>query len=670
MASYTIPAYGSTGPTVMQYLLEALSEGEGWLKSQRNTTNWDAIADVLSVNDARFDLAGQSNTGYNKTKRIARELVASLSNFRHEGEFRINQDQELYDAAAHLTKRDQAWFRSTKVHQSMRSIMQYGVGFGTGYAYQVWDRDYWGPGRGDIRLTPVAPDDVFCVQLPADHDLQKAYAVIIRFEVPINLARRIYHKTNPAFANALQPDRDSPGWIEKGLRKVQEIMGGSPIFRLGGRDRKTTGNFPTVDIFHAYINDGSLNLGTEPRQMGTYDTNWSYTVPAYGTPIDTGLVKDGLPVTRIATEDDALMFPLRRLCIFSRGVDFPAYDGSSPWWHGQVPLGKFQFGDWAWEPLGQSLLGECLTMQKGIEGLMQNIEDSGHARMDPPLLYDDNHVSKSFAEAVNPRRAGVRAAANLNLGEVFKVMGEQWQYEVPQWIAGWIQQQESRMDYLTATPDITAIAKAKQLPGEGTLEKLMEMAGPLVQDMIRGVEEPLLTLGEQRKALYFQFDTKSRWMEIDGPDGVTEHFYFDPVLITPDTKRKSGETLRGQMRRLISEFHFHLSQSGVNEIHRMVNKLAYLQLAKAGIPLSWWTIAKIWQIPNFGPEPTKADGKPVANELERWVAQQHMIRELQEELQAGVEGAKQGPGRPQTYAVPPHLETKDGGTRTTIATSE
>ncbi len=563
MANYVMPAYGSSPAQIHGWLAEARQEGEAWLKTQRPATEWQRVLDALGPADPSQFLDDQSNTGYNKTKRIARELVASLSNFKYEGEFKVQYDQTLYPQAQHLTKRDRVWFQQAHVLQTFRQILQYAVCLGTGYGLQVWDKHFWSPGQGDVRLTALAPDCVTFVQLPADADMQRAYAVIIKEELPINLARRIYSQQNAAFAARLSPDRDSPGWIEKGLRKVQQLMGGSPIFKYTGRDTKGNNSFPTVDIFHCYIMDDGVNTGPVPRLMGEDGTNWSYTVPVLGSDLPSG-VRDatGTMLTRKATENDCRLFPTRRYCIFSSSVDFPCYDGPSPWWHGKVPLGRFRFGDWAWEALGSSLLGDILTMQNGIESIMRDVEDSSHARMDPPAIYDDSKVSKSWAEAVNPRRAGVRAAADMNFGEVFKILGEQWQYEVPMWIPDWIKSQENRMDYIAAAPDLVAMAKAKQVPGEGTMEKLIEMAGPLVQDMIRGVEEPQYELGEMRKALYLQFDTRSRWMQLAGPDADSEDYQWTPDLFVPAaTTLLPADERRATQKLYLHQFKYHTSQS-------------------------------------------------------------------------------------------------------------
>jgi hypothetical protein len=132
----------------------------------------------------------------------------------------------------------------------------------------------------------------------------------------------------------------------------------------------------------------------------------------------------------------------------------------------------------------------------------------------------------------------------------------------------------------------------------------------------------------------------------------------------------------------------------------MTNKLFYLQLMKEGFPISWWTFAQIAKIPNFGPPPEGTN-----TELERWQAQQRIQIELKAELQkeamisqaetqaelaarglmvagpeaggppgaggGGDEGGNGGPrGRPQSYATPPRMVSKDGGSRTTITTAK
>ena len=152
--------------------------------------------------------------------------------------------------------------------------------------------------------------------------------------------------------------------------------------------------------------------------------------------------------------------------------------------------------------------------------------------------------------------------------------------------------------------------------------------------------------------------------------------------VTPDDRSISTIT------RSLDEFHYHVTESGINEIHRMTTKLFYVQLMKLGFPISWWTFAKIARIPNFGPPPEGTN-----TEMERWIAQKHIETDLALEQQqevasalGGTPGAGPlppggpngagatspsgaGPGRPPSFNAPPKLEQKDGGARSTITTS-
>lgn len=701
-----IPRFGLPADRLLGWQLEAIQEGDAWLRAQKTTRDWGAVLDLLSsTSGTETDIRGMSNTGYNKSKRIARELVASLANFRHEGEYRVLWDQQLYDQAHTFTLLDRNLYRLPQIHAAFRSALQYGVGKGTTYLYETWASHFYGSNRGEIKLQALDPANVTFVQLPMDHDIQDAYCVIIREELPINLAKARYAGTNPTFAAMLKPDREAPGLLARGLQKVQQFI--SPALRVGGRmgGRQDQASWPVVDIFHIYTRDDTHNDGPFSLQMGPFDAkgqpaaNWSYTVPALNDPLPTGLVNTatGNEFTRPATRDDTKLFPFRRYTILARtGV---CWDGPSMWWHGQVPLARLSFNDWAWEPLGASLIGELRTMQIGIESLMRLIEDSSAARLNPARIYDDRLVSKSWAQAFNPRMAGAVAAAPLSEGEPIKFPVDAHYYDVPPFIPDWIRQQEDRMDYQSGARDLVAVAKAQQIPSADTLEKLMEMAGPIVQDLVRRVEQPLAQLGYWRLAYYMQFYTTERMLATTGPDGgTTGQIQFVPDMIrasVPLHGALTPEAYRKRQIRMLEHFHYHVSESGINEIHRMSTKLFYLQLMKEGFPISPWTFARIAQIPNFGPEPEGTN-----TEMERYIAWRRMQIELEAEVQVagqqalaaaggvlpggtpgnapgeggggegeGPEGEGKGPGRPQSYQKAPRIEQKDGGTRSTVATS-
>ena len=657
-SDYEIPPFGTTGDRLLGWLLEAVSEGDSWLSTQRPAIEWEKVLDLLGPSNPSDDVKGISNTGYNRVERNARDIVSSLSNFRHDGEYKPRFDTKLYEQAHVLTKLDRNWYTETHAHTQYRSNIQNAVVFGTGYLYEDWDKEYWGT-HGDIRLQAIGPQDVTFLQLPRDHDIQKAYAVIIRDEMPLNLAKATYEN----IASNLSADRDKPGWLLKGLQALQRIMGGSPLLRVAGQSRQNqTGSFPTVDIFHMYIVDRSINRAPTAITMGAPGTNWSYTVPALGDMLPTGIINPatGSEFTRPAEEADCRLFPLRRYAVFSRTA--VSSDNSSPWWHGAVPLARTRFNDWAWNALGKSLLSDTRTMQDGVIALMRYIEDTAACSLDPPTLVDDQVAGEGFSKTFRLRKAGAKAYVSLQLGDIMKPALTPEYYKIQPQIFEWLKQQEGRIDHQMGTPDLVAIAKAKQVPGEGTLEKILEMAGPLVQDMMRSCEVPLHELGEWRKALYFQFYTRARIIQTVGDDEKAEDFEYTPDLLVQPIPGESIQSRQERTRLYLHQFKYHLTESGVNEMHRLVNRLAMLQLIKVGVPIDWWTIAKAWRIPNFGEEP-----EGTRTVMQRWIAQQHLVRELAEEMGGGQPG--KGAGRPPTNQRPPQLVGKDGGSRQTVKTS-
>jgi hypothetical protein len=684
--NYEIPEYGSNPSHTHGWLLEALAESEAWLKAQRPTVDWEKAMQLLAA-DGDVALEGLSGLQYPKAKRIARELVASLANFRHEGEVKVTWNNELYDTAHMLTNLDQHWNEQTFANEAYRGALQYAVAKGTGYLFEGWDKHFHSSHRGDIRMSAIDPADVGFVQLPKSHDIQRAYAVIIREELPINLAKAIYAETNPAFAEALVPDRDAPGWLQRGLQKVQQFV--SPALRVAGRSPANTAqsSFPTVDIFHMYVMDRTINDGGASREMGVPGTNWSYTVPSIGDPMPTSIVNPatGQFFTEPATPEHCKLFPLRRYVIFSRIST--CYDGSSPYWHGACPLARIRFTDWAWEALGQSQIGDLKSLQDGAVALMRGMEDAAAARLDPPGAFDDR-LGDTFRQAVNLRKAGVRTAVPFDMiPDPYKPYLPAEYYNVPNYVPDMIASYEAKMDYLSGVTDLVAIAKAKQVPGADTLEKLMEMAGPIVQDSVRRVEVPLQQLGNWRIANFFQFYTRPRMLTVNGPEGVPIDVLYKPETLAKIQAGETPEQYASRKRGMLDDFYYHVTESGINEIYRLSNKLLYLQLSKAGFPIDWWTLAKVMQIPSFGPPPEGTN-----TVMERWIAQKRIETDLAldqqqqiaaemgpQQVEPGVEGGQpQGPkpagsnpegGRPPSFQAAPRLVQKDGGARSTVTTS-
>lgn len=159
-SQYEIPQFGTENPALHGWLLEANQEGNAWLQSQRPSQQWDSCMQMME-GDTGEDLGSMvSNTQYPKPKRIARELVASLAGFRHEGEFKPLWDNSLYDKAHILTDLDRNWYITANPNAQHRAALQNAVIKGTGYLYEEWDPFFWGAHKGDIKLTSLDPSDV------------------------------------------------------------------------------------------------------------------------------------------------------------------------------------------------------------------------------------------------------------------------------------------------------------------------------------------------------------------------------------------------------------------------------------------------------------------------------------------------------------------------------
>jgi hypothetical protein len=120
---------------------------------------------------------------------------------------------------------------------------------------------------------------------------------------------------------------------------------------------------------------------------------------------------------------------------------------------------------------------------------------------------------------------------------------------------------------------------------------------------------------------------------------------------------------------------FTVTPHSIHELTQMTEKLGLIQLKKAGVHISSQTLAESWNISNYG----KVEG---STEKEKWSAEQEeeiMFMARMKEVAAGLPGmtpppgapapGKKPEGRPSSGHASPTLQSKDGGTRSTIATS-
>jgi hypothetical protein len=650
------------------WLREAIGEAESYMRQQRSYIDMDRALDVVagvSASDIR-QARTLSGVRVNRAKRNVRELVATLSNLRPMWGYK-NDNHDYDQHALILNKMVSAWWHNTFADRAIRKALQYAFVMGTGYISPVWKRDYWSVGRGDIHLNVYGPRDVLFVQMPSDHNLQGAYAVSIRIRTPIHIAHALW----PEHADKLKPTYVASGSMKRGLGRVQGFV--TPLLRrLGmGQARREEDDtpFPMLDIYHTYIMDGQINLGPRPLVMGDPDTNWSYEVPVFNSEIPSGLRDmQGHSLTRRATREDAMLYPNRRHFVASIDNNVELSDGPSPWWIRGVPLVPFTIDDWAWEQIGYSAMRDQASIQASNTGLMRAVEDAANTRLRPNVFYDMDVLAKTLMDDFDFRQGGQAIPVKMQMVETpIKTVLDPRHYEVPAYIPEWIKAQEERMDHLVGVRDITALAKARQIPSSESIDKIMEMAGPIVTDMSRNMESSLSGLGQMWMALFFQFmATTPRKVQVLGKDGFTEEdFDYEPGNMIPahlpgeQRDLTSPTSLLQRARWHMSNFVFHITPNSSHQITQMTKKMLNLQLFRmAGMPFPMdpWTLAESMDM-NIGPTP-----EGTANQFDRWKAWMKIVKEMMPQPQGGG-----GKGRPPSGGAPPHLQQKGG--RQTVAES-
>lgn len=607
-----------------------IGQGEAFIRSSRAYDDMERAIEVIAGNTVKRP-AKLSQLHLNRVKRQIREVVGSLSNLRPLCGFK--SDNPLFDRHVEvLNKLILSWYHNKFVDRSIREALQYAAVLGTGWLSIGWDKDMWFNGRGDIALTAHGPKDVLPIGVGPDNDIQKGYATIIRSERPLAQVLAMY----PEHAAYLVPDRDGPSWFAKTKEKIQRFA--SPVLNFASTANSVTNDIqPTIDIFNIYIRDTSANHTGGDIVMGDPGTNWCYTVPYVGKLVPTGVIDQaGAPVMHRISEEEAMFYPRLRLITCTRTHIIK--DGPSPWWHGRVPLVRFRLDDWPWEFLGFSLIRDTVPAIDSANSLFRAVVDSANVRLRPPVRYDRSVVSKSFIDRFDPRQPGARVEVDSTTGveDPVKPIFDPSQFDVPQWIPEIIQGLEERADYLVGIQDLTALAKARQTPSSDSIEKLMEVAGPLVYDMSRNMESSLRDMGELFKAMTFQFYTVGRKLQLLGPDGMAEEdFDFDPDTMIPShlpwEDPEGGASAYNRIERAKwhqANFVFHIVPNSLHQITQMTRKLLYLQLMRAGVPIDPWTLAEVFDIPNFGRPPSGAN-----TVIERWEAWQKIMAEIQMAIQ-------------------------------------
>lgn len=689
MSDYRAPRADSTEDHKVGWFDDQFKQAQAFLQSQRAFMDLDKAHEFIAGPDMERLPDSYSRVDLNMGKRQIRENVATLSNVRPLWGFHTDQKQ-LEASVAYRNRMLRGWHQNTFFDRDLEDVLKYTAVDGTGYARPYWDPNHYAPGRGEIVTAAYGAGQVFPVQMGQDRNIQKAYAVIIHHQVPLAQAHAMY----PTKQHLITSDRDAPTGLLKVWGRVQRWL--SPALNVGGTGRgqaTDTAIFPVADIYEVIILDPSINESDHEMAFGKPDTSWFYKVPYIGMEIPAGYRNSGGQVLyRKALPEDCRMYPLRRRMVFSS--KYCLEDDTQEEWHGKVPLVKFQLDSWPWEYLGFGMPRDYRPIQDSNRRILRGIDDKINAGLNPALKYNDGTIARALVEDFDVRQPGQSIGVDFSNGEeIAPLLGSEF-YRVDGAVYQHVEWMFQQASYLIGAPALAGLASLRQMPSDQTQEKFAEAMGALVWDYSREVERGLSEYGELWKCMSFQRYDARRTVHMTEIDGVTDDILaWDPNTVVPahmpneDTQKDSEYNWYQRARFYMDKMYFQIKPMTAHQVTQISHRLFLERIREQGFPIDPETMAEASDIPNFGTIP----GNTVLEKYINWkqleaAIQAKAIKLAQEGLARGnatdpnAEGggaaaaeAASGPakpeGRPPTGIDAPRLQSKDGGSRTSITQS-
>lgn len=636
------------------WLQEALQESEGFLKAQagydRIQPSMEAVLGHVDAFSSPGLLGGAlSRVRSNRIGKIYSDLKALLTDTKVFWEYR-SANPNFQKQAEIAGKLSTHWFYQRQIDMRFASLVGYYENAGTSFAHLMYDETV-----GDITMTAEDPRDVLPIR-PSEagyESIQNCLGVIVRRERSVNYVKDRF----PNKAHLIVADRDGSIGSSRGggtaalYRALGSELSAFDAALWGENPKRTIPKMPVVDLYTAYIRDTRINKSSHAVAIGQFDkegkplNNWSY------------VVEPGQP-----------FYPNKRLIQFTKTAIL--YDSTSPYWHGMFPLVKFTLDPLENSWLGKAPLWDLLPLGTMYDKVLRAMDDLLGKAVQPDVVADKQSMSRAALNALNTRAAGQKFLQNFAIGKGMQLVYPQGPgFEMGMKLIEILRQE---IDTLSGVMDMSQMMRLNQLPGADTLDKIVEGMSPSVRGRSRALEAFVREFARMLAYNFAQFYTVNMRIMIMGADGVTpadmESFdpgTFIPDYVHPDDFGKTGfptpEALaRGPLQRMdrakhfMEQFTYHVAPSSLLASSQIDKKLLYLQLGSRGL-IDRQTLLEELGIPN------------VPQIIERLAEEQAQMAMIQAGASASATGGMEG--RPPSWNAMPHLERKDGGTRSTIATS-
>lgn len=649
-----------------------IREGEGYLEGSECYKN---LGVNMRVFDAIFRDKTKSTLITNSLKYNVRKFCETLAEVREIAAYA--SDVPSFKAMADmLTKVSKCAYMESDFPFQILKVLQFATVMGIGYLWPKVRADEYGFGERKLVFDVLGLLDVVPVQIPKSNDIQDAYALTAYDYMPIaeactrfSLFQHLFQTIGPrSYKTQIQARRLD--YVEK--------------FRFGEQGR-SFGNLYT-EIRYTFVRDMRINTTGFELPMGDEGTTWFYKVPSRGQSIFGGM-RDGQPYMRPAMVEDCRVYPNLRLIITSNGIERPLYDGPAFDWDSKMPIIQYTVDDWAWEPLGRSLVGDVASIETTIRKLERKMDAVITVTLNPPLGYNMTETGgpkiEHFDIFEEDVRVGVDGKPKETLQSVLpdEVRVDSAHFTFLKYLA------DKELQQLGIN-DITNIQNLKMNVASETADKMLESIGPVGKGIAARVEKGNKRVGERMKFLIPQWFDTERLIEYVGPDGIApEMFDYNPDdmvpshmpdelvngMYPPDKSRYDRITRAKwfcKKLRLVSV------PSTLIRITQMQEQLKYLQLKRGQAPISWLTVFKKMDITNPEKEIEQSFAEQEKLEEMKLGAQLKLMQKMKElgidpSTLGGGGGGDQKPhagGRPPSGQKGPRVAQKGakGGTPRTV----
>ena len=665
---WQVPRFEADAEERFAWVDYQLKEGEGWLEQQQAYRD---LSRNLQIFDGIIDDGITSSLVTNGLKYDIRKFIETISDVREIGSF--GSDAVQYKAYATMyNKVSKGIYLEAGFPRSVRKALQFSCVMGRGYIWPKVQAINYGFGERRLIFEPLGLLDVVPVQIPSTNDVQDGYAVTAFTYMPIAEA----HARFPLFQEQLQPISDISYRSRVQARRADYAQ----RFRWGNREARNWGDL-YCEIRYTWVRDLRINSSGNKFPMGDINTSWYYEVPFVGEEIVGGF-RNGSPFLKLATAEDCRVYPQLRLLITSPGMATPMYDGPSFDWHGIVPPVQYDVDDWAWEPIGRSLVSDVGSIEFTKRRLERRMDQVVRTTLNPPMGYDRNETGGPAIENFDIFKQDQRVGVN---GEPRKVLQSVLPdgVEVKDVHFKFLDFLQKMREQQLGIQDLGNLANLKFNVSGETMDKALEEIGPIAKGIASGMETANGKVAMQLKTMIIQWYDTKRIVEMIGPDNITsEVFDFDPASIVPShmpeemTPLTEGNTamwgppqadsLFSKMeraKRFAATMRLISVPSTLLKITQQAEQQKLILLKKMGAPIGWTDIMPKIGIENFG----EVKGNTV---FERWMNEEmELLKVKAAAAQLGAAlgmappqgpGQGKGGGRPNTMQKPPKTAQKGG----------